>query len=56
MTDEPDEPPNRRGLLAAIALLAILIAGGLWLNHTLHDVSSIQDCVMAGRRNCAPAQ
>jgi hypothetical protein len=54
-TEEPDEPggPPRAALIALI-VIAVLIAGGIWLSHSLHDTSRLQDCVMAGRTNCAP--
>ena len=50
--DEPGGPP--RGALMALVVIAVLIAGGLWLAHTLRGVGRVQDCVMAGRSNCAP--
>jgi hypothetical protein len=53
-SDDQDPPPNRRGALVAIVVIAALIAGGIWLSRTLHGVGRIQDCVMAGRNNCAP--
>jgi hypothetical protein len=49
-----DEPPSRRGALIAMVVIAVLIVGGIWLSQTLHSVGRIQDCVMAGRNNCAP--
>lgn len=56
-SSDDDEPaPNRRGALIAIVVIAVLIAGGIWLSRTLHGVGKIQDCVMAGRNNCAPVQ
>ena len=52
--DQPDDAPNRRGALAALIVVAVIIAGGIWLSRTLHSTGRIQDCVMAGRNNCAP--
>jgi hypothetical protein len=52
--DAPDDQPPRRGALVALIVLAVLLVGGIWLSRTLHGVGSIQDCVMAGRKNCAP--
>ena len=51
---DDDAPPPRRGALLALIVLAALLAGGLWLMQTLHGVGRLQDCVMAGRSNCAP--
>lgn len=50
--DEPAGPP--RGALIALVVILVLVAGGLWLAHTLHGVGRLQDCVMSGRSNCAP--
>ena len=51
---DDDAPATPRGALIALLVIALLVAGGLWLAHTLHDVGRLQDCVMAGRSNCAP--
>lgn len=51
---QPEDGPPRRGALVALVVLAVLIVGGLWLSRTLHQTGRIQDCVMAGRNNCAP--
>ncbi len=50
-----DQPP-RRGALIALIVLAVLLSGGIWLSRSLHDTGRIQDCVMAGRNNCAPIE
>ncbi len=50
--DDAGGPP--RGALVALIVIALLVAGGLWLAHTLRGVGRLQDCVMAGRSNCAP--
>ena len=52
--DAHDEQPSRRGPLIALIVVVVLVAGGIWLSRTLHGVGRIQDCVMAGRNNCAP--
>ena len=53
---EPDEkdPGPMRQAVAAILLLAALLAAGLWITGALRGAASIQDCVSAGRTNCAP--
>jgi uncharacterized membrane protein len=51
---ERPEPPNRRATLAAIVAIVVLAVAGWWISARLHQASSIQDCVMQGRRNCAP--
>ncbi len=45
-------PGNNRGKVAALLLLAVLIAGSLWLARTLSRTSATQDCVATGRRDC----
>ncbi len=52
--EDDDPPPNRRGALIALLAVVALVAGGIWLSQQLHSTGKIQDCVMAGRKNCAP--
>lgn len=54
--DKDEAPPSRRGALIALLVVAAIVAGGFWLSQTLHGTGRIQDCVMAGRTNCAPLQ
>jgi len=58
VTDENDDnsayPKRRRAALAGLIFLLALVAAGLYLAHELRGVSQLQDCVMAGRTNCAP--
>lgn len=56
MLSEDDDPGRVRQLVAAVVVLAVLIAAGLWLSGVLRGTSQIQDCVAAGRSNCAPVQ
>lgn len=55
MTEEEPPPSRARALLALLLLLA-LVAGGWVLAHHLAQVARTEDCLMAGRRNCAPIQ
>ena len=43
---------SRRMALIALVVVVGLIVLGWWLGNVLSAVSRIQDCVMAGRRNC----
>ncbi len=55
MNDTEDhEPASNRGALIALGVVAVLILGGLWLSHVLGGAASVQDCLAAGRTNCAP--
>jgi hypothetical protein len=58
---EPDDARDRHradparpfGWLA-LALLVVLAVGGWFLVRQLQADSKLQDCVMSGRKNCAP--
>ena len=45
---------STRQVVAALIVLVVLVVGGLWLSGTLRGAAAIQDCVAAGRTNCAP--
>ena len=47
-----EEANNRTAGLAAIAVVLAILIGGLALVHTLRTKSAIEDCLMAGRRDC----
>ncbi len=53
-TNEHEPTPSRRGPLVALAVIVLLVLGSLYVAYVLSGASKIQDCVMAGRRNCAP--
>ena len=40
--------------MAAVAVTVVLAIGGVWLALQLADVRKKQDCLLSGRRNCAP--
>jgi hypothetical protein len=48
-------PHGRYGLIVGALLLAALVGGGWWLVRTMQADSKLQDCVMSGRKNCAPS-
>jgi len=56
MLSEGHDPPPVRQIAAALILLVVLVGGGLWLTRALRGAATIQDCVSAGRTNCAPIQ
>lgn len=59
---EPDLPipggqepeGSRRGAVLALIVIAVLVAGGLFLWDEVAHMAAIQDCVASGRTNCAP--
>jgi hypothetical protein len=51
---DPDDYRHRMTMNAlAFAVLLLLVAGGLWLAIKIAELRRDQDCVLAGRRNCA---
>lgn len=46
--------PPRRGALLALVVIAALIGVAMLIIHRLHRNAAIQDCVVSGRRDCAP--
>jgi hypothetical protein len=47
-----EEADRRTAGLAAIVVVLLLLIGGLLLTRTLHKKSLLEDCLMAGRRDC----
>jgi hypothetical protein len=45
-----------RAVLLALAVILLLVLGGLYLFYALSDASQRQDCMMQGRTNCAPVE
>src|SRR3954454_19273105 len=55
--DRDDTDDYRRRMLAnavGLVLIAGLIAAGIWLADAIAAMRKQQDCVLSGRRNCAP--
>ncbi len=47
-----EDADRRTAGLAAIAVVLLLLIGGLMLTKTLRHKSQLEDCLMAGRRDC----
>jgi hypothetical protein len=45
-----------RDILAILTIIALVCVGGYFLLMKLIDVSRQEDCLLAGRRNCAPIE
>lgn len=57
MADDEDQGGTPvRQIVAAVILLVALVGVGLWLTSALRGAATIQDCVAAGRTNCAPVR
>lgn len=58
MNDRSDttdtDQPSRRGALIAMVLIAAALVGGYALTRKLSSNAASEDCLMAGRKNCAP--
>lgn len=57
-SQEDKDAQTRRdtvNLLAVIICLVILILG-FWLVNRLWEMKKLQDCIFAGRRDCAPIE
>jgi hypothetical protein len=52
--NDPEPGGSRRGALAGLVIVVVLLVVGLWLARELSSASRIQDCVMSGRSNCNP--
>jgi uncharacterized iron-regulated membrane protein len=50
---EPDPTPTtRRAALIGLAMIVLLVLGGLLLTHILGGMTRLQDCALSGRSNC----
>lgn len=57
MTQPPDDHgggPNRIAALFGLILIILLVVAALYLVQALRRESQLEDCLMSGRRNCAP--
>jgi hypothetical protein len=62
--NDPNNPPReervesasdrRLGNIVLVAVLLILIGGGIWLVNAMFEQRALDDCIAQGRRNCAP--
>ena len=54
--DDDREPDSRRPALIGLALVLLLVVGAYFLVTALRKNAELEDCLMAGRRNCAPIE
>jgi hypothetical protein len=54
--DEGPEPDSRRPALIGLAIVLALVVAGYFLVTALRQNASLEDCLMSGRRNCAPIE
>jgi hypothetical protein len=53
-SDPDDYPVSDRALLSVGVFIAVLIVGSVWLLETMRTNAILEECVMAGRKNCVP--
>ena len=55
MTESEEESDRDRMItnVVIVVFLVILVGGGIWLADAMFNLRKNQDCVLAGRRNCA---
>ncbi|WP_275198570.1 hypothetical protein [Bradyrhizobium sp. CSA207] len=49
---KPQSSDNRRGAIAGLIIVIVILGVGWWLTRDLTAASKMQDCLMSGRRNC----
>jgi hypothetical protein len=54
---DPDQAPDhpRKGPFFALILIIALVVGGVWLQRHMRANGLMEDCLLAGRRNCDAA-
>ena len=52
--EDGPEPDSRRGAVIGLAVVLLLVVAGYFLVGALQRNSAMEDCLMSGRRNCAP--
>jgi hypothetical protein len=50
------EPESRRAALIGLAVILALVVGAYFFVAALQRNAVLEDCLMAGRRNCAPIE
>jgi hypothetical protein len=54
--DDGAEPDTRRGAVIGLILVLALVVVGYFLVTALRRNANMEDCLMSGRRNCAPIE
>ena len=56
LPEESDQDQSRLRPLIGLVIVAVLAVAAVYLVHVLREKSQIEDCLMAGRSNCAPLE
>ncbi len=51
MEQDQDHEPNRNAIIG-LALVALIVAVGLWLAREIKQSTDAEDCMMQSRANC----
>lgn len=54
MADDDDHQPSQLRSFLMLLGICLLILGGWFLTQRLIANSRVEDCLMSGRKNCAP--
>ena len=52
--DRDPEPDSRRPAVIGLILVLALVVVGYYLVNALRQNATLEDCLMSGRKNCAP--
>ncbi len=59
MAEPPDQDQHeqsRSRALIGLVVVALLVVAAVYLVHALRREANLEDCLMAGRTNCAPIE
>ena len=57
MTDPRDNgPDSRRPAVIGLIVVLLLVVAGYFVMMALQRNATLEDCLMSGRRNCAPIE
>ncbi len=53
---DPDNDGSRRPAVIGLVVVLVLVVAGYFLMTALRQNANLEDCLMSGRRNCAPIE
>jgi len=53
---DPDNDGSRRPAVIGLIVVLVLVVAGYFLMSALRQNADLEDCLMSGRRNCAPIE
>ena len=54
--DDGPDPDSRRPALIGLVVVLVLVVASYFLVTALRRNADLEDCLMSGRRNCAPIE